>query len=189
MIACSSSFSAFESINANETDREFILNELLQKVEKLFDFVVLDCPPSLGLITVNAFTASDSIYVPLEAQLFSTDGLLKVIEMVAKINKRLNPNLKINGIFFTRFDRRKILKRETLETIKASYPDLILKSWIRESIALGESPHFGQDIFTYANHSAGALDYTELVDEILTIENGVHSVNVKHNMNSVTNIK
>ena len=169
-LASSSAISSFEKLKGDEINREFILKETLASCMDKFDYIILDCPPNLGLITVNAFVAAHSVYTPLEAQLYSTDGLIKVIDMVNKVNKRLNPELALKGIFFTRFDRRKILKRETLESIKESYGELLLNTTIRESIALGEAPHLGKDIFSYAIKSAGAIDYGALVDEILERE-------------------
>lgn len=170
VVACNNAFSSFEKLKGDDLEKEFLLAECLKSVSTLFDFVLLDCPPSLGLITINAFVASQSIYVPLEAQLYSTEGLLKVIEMEAKIKKRLNPKLALKGLFFTRFDKRKILKRETLESIKSDFSSLFLNSTIRETIGLGEAPHMAKDIFDYAPESAGASDYAQLVDEILKIE-------------------
>jgi len=169
-IACNNAFSSFEKLKGDEMDREYLLKELLEPIKSKCDYIILDCPPSLGLITVNAFTAANEVFVPLEAQLFSTDGLVKVIDMVDKINKRLNPGLEIKGIFFTRYSKRTILKRETLEEIRSAYPHLVLNAYIRESIALGESPHLGKDIYAYAKESAGAADYMALVEEILERE-------------------
>jgi chromosome partitioning protein len=169
-VACSAAISSFEKLKGDAVDREFILKETLETIADKCDYILLDCPPSLGLITVNAFVAAQSVYTPLEAQLYSTEGLNKVVDMVNKINKRLNPELLLKGIFFTRYDRRKILKRETQDSIRQSFPELILNSTIRESIALGEAPHLGKDIFSYAPHSAGAIDYGALVEEILERE-------------------
>jgi chromosome partitioning protein len=100
--------------------------------------------------------------------MYAADGLEKVLDLIARVRRRLNPDLSVGGIFFTRHDGRKILRRETAEELRARYPGLVLTSFIRESIALGEAPHLGLDIFTYAPHSAGATDYQALVAEILT---------------------
>jgi chromosome partitioning protein len=167
LIACNSAFSSFEKLKGDEMDREYLLRELLEPLKQKCDYIILDCPPSLGLITVNAFTAANEVYIPLEAQLFSTDGLIKVIDMVSKITKRLNPDLEIRGIFFTRYSKRTILKRETLEEIRSTYPYLVFNTYIRESIALGEAPHLGKDIFTYAPESAGSCDYKNLIEEMV----------------------
>jgi chromosome partitioning protein len=171
LVASTPNLSGLERSLANEIDKEFILQEKIKAVSNAFDIIILDCPPSLGLITINALVASSSVYTPLEAQLFSTDGLLKVFEMVNKIQKRLNPMIEIKGIFFTRYDKRKILKRDILESISKEYPELILKSYIRENISLSEAPHVGMDIFKYDANAIGCIDYSDLAEEILTKEN------------------
>jgi chromosome partitioning protein len=170
IVASSPALSGLERSLANEIDKEFTLQEKLKSVTNNFDVIILDCPPSLGLITINALVASNSVYAPLEAQLFSTEGLNKVFEMIHKITNRLNPSLKLNGIFFTRFDKRKILKRDILEQISSEHPNLILKTYIRENISLGESPHLGQCIFKYDPNANGSKDYSELTEEIIIKE-------------------
>jgi chromosome partitioning protein len=168
LVAGSPALSGFEKMKGDELDREFLLKELLEPVRERFDYILLDCPPALGLITINAYACARALYVPLEAQLYAADGLDKVMELVSRVQRRLNPTLSVGGIFFTRYDRRKILRRETAEQLRNQYPGLVLNTAIRESIAVGEAPHLGQDIFTYAPQSAGAQDYQSLVDEMLT---------------------
>ena len=168
LVAGSPAVSGFEKVKGDELDREFLLKELLEPVRGRCDYILLDCPPALGLVTLNAYAAAHALYIPLEAQLYATDGLEKVLELVSRVQRRLNPGLVVGGIFFTRHDKRKVLRRETAEQLRAQHPGLILDTAIRESIALGEAPHLGQDIFTYAPQSAGAADYQALVNEILT---------------------
>ena len=168
LVAGSPALSGFEKVKGDELDREFLLKELLEPVRERCDYILLDCPPALGLVTLNAYACAQALYVPLEAQMYAADGLEKVLELVGRVQRRLNPGLSVGGIFFTRHDGRKILRRETAEELRALYPGLVLTSFIRESIALGEAPHLGQDIFTYAPQSAGATDYQALVAEILT---------------------
>jgi chromosome partitioning protein len=171
IVASTPALSGLERSLANEIDKEFILQERLKSISNNFDVIILDCPPSLGLITINALVASNSVYTPLEAQLFSTDGLNKVFEMIHKIKNRLNPSLQLKGIFFTRYDKRKILKRDIMESISEEYPDLILHSNIRENISLSEAPHVGKDIFRYDHDAIGCVDYSKLTEEILRREN------------------
>ena len=168
LIAGSTSISGFEKVKGDELDREFLLKELLDPLRERLDYILLDCPPALGLITLNAYACAQQLYVPLEAQLYSTDGLTKVLELVGRMQRRVNPELSVGGIFLARYDKRKVLHRETAEQLRVQHPDLVLKNVIRESIALGEAPHLGQDIFTYAPNSAGAADYQALIAEILT---------------------
>ncbi|MFC6225672.1 ParA family protein [Hymenobacter artigasi] len=168
LVAGSPALSGFEKLKGDELDREFLLKELLEPVREKFDYILLDCPPALALVTLNAYACSQELYIPLEAQLYATDGLEKVLDLVSRVQRRLNPELKVGGIFFTRHDARKVLRRETAEQMRTKYPKLVLNSFIRESIALGEAPHLAKDIFTYAPQSAGATDYQALVAEILT---------------------
>lgn len=168
LVAGAPALSGFEKVKGDELDREFLLKDLLEPIQQRCDYILLDCPPALGLITLNAYACATALYIPLEAQLYATDGLDKVMEMVSRVQRRVNPDLTVGGIFFTRFDSRKVLRRETAETIRDKYPGLVLHQTIRETIALGEAPHLGQDIFSYAPTSAGAADYAALVQEILT---------------------
>ena len=168
LIAGSTALSGLEKVKGEDLDREYLLKDLLEPYREKCAYILLDCPPALGLITLNAYICADALFVPLEAQLYATDGLEKVMELVGRVQKRLNPNLTVGGIFFTRYDQRKVLRRDTAEELRAKYPGLVLRSTIRESIALGEAPHLTQDIFTYAPKSAGAADYQALVDEMLT---------------------
>ena len=168
LVAGSPALSGFEKVKGDELDREFLLKELLEPVRERCDYILLDCPPALGLVTLNAYACAQSLYIPLEAQMYAADGLEKVLELVSRVQRRLNPGLAVGGVFFTRHDKRKVLRRETAEQLRAQHPGLVLEAVIRESIALGEAPHLGKDIFAYAPQSAGAVDYQALVAEILT---------------------
>jgi chromosome partitioning protein len=168
LVAGSPALSGFEKLKGDELDREFLLKELLEPLSKRCDYILLDCPPALGLVTLNAYACAQALYIPLEAQMYATDGLEKVLELVSKVKRRLNPALVVGGVFFTRHDKRKVLRRETAEQLRVAHPGLVLDTVIRESIALSEAPHTGQDIFAYAPTSAGAADYQALVAEILT---------------------
>jgi chromosome partitioning protein len=167
VVAGSEALSGLEQLTSGMSEREYLLRTLLTHWQKRCEFVVLDCPPSLDLLTVNAYACATEVYIPLEGQLYAADGVSKVLELVARIRQRLNPQLHVKEMFFTRFDKRKVLRRETAEELRSQYPDLVLTTVIRESIALGEAPHLGQDIFSYAPQSAGAEDYEPLVQEIL----------------------
>jgi chromosome partitioning protein len=168
VVAGSPGFSGFEQLKGQEPNRDFLLRDLLAPLHSRCDFIVLDCPPALGLITVNAYACAHEVYIPTEAQLYGLDGLTKVVDLVERMRQHLNPGLKVGGIFFTRYDKRKVLRRETADLVRSHYPDLVLASVIRESIALSEAPHASQDIFSYASNSAGSSDYQELAMEILS---------------------
>jgi len=152
---------------SGEAGREYILKDLIEPLRASYDFIIIDSPPSLGLLTINAFTASDSILIPLQAQYLALQGLTKLIEVVDKIKRRLNKELEIGGVFITQYDKRKVLNRDVAETIKAHFKDEVFKTMIRDNIALAEAPANGLDIFRYSPKSYGAEDYLSLSKEIL----------------------
>ena len=152
---------------SGEAGREYILRELIEPIRPSYDFILIDSPPSLGLLTINSFTASDEILIPLQAQYLAVQGLTKLIEVVDKIKRRLNKELKIGGVFITQYDKRKVLNRDVAETIKAHFKDEVFKTKIRDNIALAEAPAQGLDIFRYNIKSYGAEDYLSLSKEIL----------------------
>jgi len=150
-----------------EAGREFILKEQLYTLRDRYDYLLIDCPPSLGLLTLNALTASDEIYLPLQAEFLAVQGLKKLTEIVEKVKMRLNPILKIGGVFITQFDIRRVLNRNVLEIISKHFGDSVFDTKIRDNIALAEAPTMGQDIFAYSPKSYGAEDYAALCEEIL----------------------
>lgn len=152
---------------SSESGREFILKELLEGIKSNYDFIIIDCPPSLGLLTLNALTASDEVYIPLQAQFLAMQGVSKLTEVISKIQKRLNPRLEIGGVFLTQYDKRKILNRDIGQAIENFFKTKVFKTKIRDNVALAECPASGKDIFSYAPKSAGALDYLSLTKEIL----------------------
>ena len=153
-----------------EAGREFILSELLEPIKDKYDYIIIDCPPSLGLLTVNAFTAADEIIIPIQPHYLAIKGLSKILEVVNKIKKRLNRKIEITGVFVTMYDRRKILHKDVLEIIISYFQDRVFKTQIRENIALAEAPSKGLDIYRYDKHSNGAYDYAGLCKEILKME-------------------
>jgi chromosome partitioning protein len=150
-----------------ETDREYFLKEIIDKIKHSYDYVLIDCPPSLGLLTSNALTASDQVLVPLQAEYLATQGLSKLLETVQKMKKRLNPGLYIGGIFLTQYDERRKLNKKVLETVQTHFGTEIFQTKIRKNTSLAEAPAYGLDIFRYNATCNGAIDYTSLAKEIL----------------------
>ena len=152
---------------SGEAGREYILRELLEPLRASYDYILIDSPPSLGLLTINAFTASDKVFIPLQAQYLALQGLTKLVEVIEKIRKRLNKELRIGGVFITQYDSRKVLNRDVVNTIQAHFKDQVFKTKIRDNIALAEAPTQGLDIFRYQGKSYGAEDYLSLCKEII----------------------
>ncbi len=171
LIPCNNTFSRFEKQFAGESDAQFILLDFLDALKTYFknklDFIVCDCPPSLGLITINAFVASQDVYVPMEAQQYSLDGLRQVLTEAEKIKARQNQDLAVKGVFFTRHNPRTYISHDMIALLEKEFPGLLMKTHIRRNIALEESPSLRQDVFSYEEESHGAEDYNNLVEEIL----------------------
>jgi chromosome partitioning protein len=152
---------------SGEAGREYILKELIDSIKKDYDYILIDSPPSLGLLTLNSFVASDEVFIPLQAQFLALQGLAKLIEVIDKIKKRLNKGLKIGGVFITQYDSRKVLNREVVAIIEGHFKKELFESKIRDNVALAEAPAQGLDIFRYNPKSYGAEDYLALSEEIL----------------------
>ncbi|OQC00075.1 MAG: Sporulation initiation inhibitor protein Soj [Firmicutes bacterium ADurb.Bin099] len=147
--------------------RELLLKEALENITKDYDYIFIDCPPSLNLLTLNALTVAEEVFVPLQTEFLAMQGLTKLIDTVNIVKKRFNKGLDITGIIGTRFDSRKNLNKEVIEKIKEYFKDKLFDTLIRDNIALAEAPGFGQDIFTYRKDSYGAEDYLALCREIV----------------------
>jgi chromosome partitioning protein len=152
---------------SSEPGREYILKELIEEVRSAYDYIIIDSPPSLGLLTINSFTAADEIIIPLQAQFLAMQGLAKLVEVVEKIKSRLNKGLKVGGVFITQYDGRKVLNRDVVESINTHFKSEVFKTKIRDNIALAEAPAQGLDIFRYSPKSNGAEDYLALAKEII----------------------
>lgn len=151
----------------NEAGREFILQELFEPLRNDYDFLIIDCPPSLGLLTLNALTCSDYVYIPLQTEFLALQGLAKIKQVIQKVKVRLNKSLKIGGVIATMYDARKVLNRDVVNTIEKYFGNLVFETKIRDNVSLAEAPAQRKDIFEYSRNSAGAEDYLSLCREIL----------------------
>ncbi|MBN2618844.1 MAG: ParA family protein [Spirochaetales bacterium] len=155
----------------NVPNREFYLKKELDKVKNNFDYILIDCPPSLGLITLNGFAAADKVIVPLQCEFFALEGFFKMLfETIKRIQKTLNPSLTIAGIVFTMYDSRTRLGNDVIDKVKTvfqKHPELIFKTIIPRNVKLSEAPSHGKTINQYAPNSNGALSYKELAMEVL----------------------
>ena len=146
--------------------RESILKDSIKGLRG-FDYCFIDCPPSLGLLTLNAFAVAKEIYIPIQTEALALRGIAKLTDTIDLVKKRLNPRLEISGVLATRYDSRKVLNRLVLEELESYFEDIVFKTKIRENIALAEAPLKGLSIFEYAPRSHGAEDYLALVKEIM----------------------
>ena len=142
------------------------LRKLLSGVSG-FDFVLIDCPPSLGLLTINSFTASDEVLVPLTPEYYSVQGIVNLRQAIDEVRENLNPNLSLSGIVITMFNRQKIVHRDIASSIEGMFGDIVFRTRIRSSVAIEEAPYQGLDVFRYDPKSNGAKDYGDLCQEFL----------------------
>jgi chromosome partitioning protein len=157
----------------NEAGREFILRELLSQVTDDYDYVIIDCPPSLGLLTLNALTSSRYVMIPLQTEFLAVQGLAKIKQVIDKVRFRLNTTLEMGGVIPTMYDSRRVLNRDVVDTIHKYFGEKVFKTYIRDNISLAEAPAQRKDIFEYSPKSTGAQDYLYLCHEILERIEGI----------------
>jgi len=157
----------FEVEMMSNPDREMALKLLLDELETSFDYIILDCPPSLSLLTINAMTAAHSLLIPLQCEFYALEGLGQLLRTVKRIKQRLNPNLKIGGILLTMFDTRTNLSHQVAENAEKYFKHLLFKTIVPRNVRLGEAPSFGKPILLYDADSLGALSYFSLAKEII----------------------
>lgn len=167
VITSSLDLSGAEMELINEAGREYILRELFEPVLEEYDYIIIDCPPSLGLLTLNALTTSDYVYIPLQTEFLALQGLTKIKQVIDKVRFRLNKKLEIGGVIATMYDARKVLNRDVVNTIQKYFGEKVFNTKIRDTVALAEAPAQRKDIFSYNRSSNGAKDYLGLCQEIL----------------------
>jgi chromosome partitioning protein len=155
----------------NHPNREHILSAVLEEQKKQFDFIIIDCSPSLGLITINALTAADSIIIPVQCEYFALEGLGKLLNTVKIVQARLNPSLQIEGVLMTMYDGRLRLSNQVVEEIKNHFEDLVFNTIIHRNTKLSEAPSFGKPVIMYDAVCTGTINYLNLAKEILQKNN------------------
>jgi chromosome partitioning protein len=148
-------------------EREFILKKVLEVYRFVYDFVVIDCPPSLNVLTINALTAADSVLVPIQCEYFALEGLSQLLHTIELVQKRLNPNLGIEGVVFTMFDARTNLSMQVVEEVKRHLGKNAYRSIIPRNVRLSEAPSHGLPITLYDEKSKGAESYKALAQEVI----------------------
>jgi chromosome partitioning protein len=158
---------AAEVLLVGEVAREQALSRVLRPLRKRYDHILVDCPPSLGLLTVNALTAADGVLIPLECEYFALRGMALLMDTIEKVRERLNPDLEIVGILATMYDARTVHGREVLGRVEDAFGGRVFKTVIAKTIRFAEAPVAGESILTYAGSSSGAVAYRELAKEVL----------------------
>tara|TARA_Y100001978_G_scaffold141577_1_gene126687 strand:- start:108 stop:875 length:768 start_codon:yes stop_codon:yes gene_type:complete len=151
----------------NLKEREYRIRQLLKPVKVNYDYIIIDCAPSLGLLTLNALSASDSVIVPIQCEYFALEGLGKLLNTIKIVQQRLNINLQIEGLLLTMYDTRLRLSNQVVEEVKTHFQDMVFKTIIHRNVRLGESPSFGKTIITHDASSKGAINYLNLASELI----------------------
>jgi chromosome partitioning protein len=151
----------------NLTDREYKMKAVLNSIKNDYDFIIIDCSPSLGLITINALTAADSVIIPVQCEYFALEGLGKLLNTIKIVQSRLNPTLEIEGILLTMYDVRLRLSNQVVEEVRSHFEDMVFDTIIQRNTRLSEAPSFGISVIMHDATSKGAINYLNLAREIL----------------------
>jgi len=151
----------------NVAGREHRLRRALEAVQQRYDFILVDTPPSLGMLTLNALTASDGVIIPVQCEYLPLEGLSQLLHTVELVRQTLNPRLEIRGVVMTLYDARTNLGREVIEEVRKHFPTIMFRSIIPRNVRLSEAPSYGESIATYAPQSSGGLAYASLAEELL----------------------
>lgn len=147
--------------------KEFILRDAVSSIKDNYDFILIDCPPSLNVLTINAMCTADTVLVPIQCEYYALEGLSQLMHTIELVRERLNPNLEIEGVVFTMYDARTNLSLEVVENVKNNLNQNIYKTIIPRNVRLAEAPSYGMPITKYDNRSAGAESYKLLADEVI----------------------
>jgi chromosome partitioning protein len=148
-------------------EREYCLKKSIQEIKSNYDYIIIDCAPSLGILTLNALASSDSVIVPIQCEYFALEGLGKLLNTIKIIQQRLNNKLIIEGLLLTMYDTRLRLSNQVVEEVKTHFQDMVFKTIIHRNVRLGESPSFGETIIIHDASSKGAINYLNLASEII----------------------
>ena len=151
----------------NMDSREQILKQLLAPLKKVYDYILIDCSPSLGLITVNALTAADSVIIPVQCEYFALEGISKLLNTIKIIKSKLNPSLEIEGFLLTMYDSRLRLANQIYEEVKRPFQNLVFNTVIQRNVKLSEASSYGKPVILYDADSKGSLNYMQLAQELI----------------------
>ncbi|MBR3947609.1 MAG: ParA family protein [Bacteroidales bacterium] len=152
-------------------NREYILKNVLDKIRDKYDFILIDCSPSLGIIVINALTASDSVLIPVQCEYFALEGLGKLLNTIRIVQSNTNPDLDIEGFVMTMYDKRVKISEQVLDEVRHHFDDMVFNTIIHRNVKLSEAPSYGQSIVEYDVSSTGAINYMNLAKELLQRNN------------------
>ncbi len=170
LVPSTSALAGAEVELANAEGREYILGQALGPVAEKFDLILIDCPPSLGLLTVNALAAADLVVIPVQCEYLALEGLAQLMQTIALVRERLNPRLQLFGLAMTMFDGRANLAQQVVDEVRSSFGNDVFRTIIPRSVRIAEAPSYSKPMLTYDPHSRGALAYKQLADEFLERE-------------------
>ncbi len=162
---------AIEIELVDKENREYMLKEIIQDVRDDYDYILIDCAPSLGLITLNALVAADSVIIPIQCEYFALEGLGKLLNTIKSIQKIHNATLDIEGLLLTMYDSRLRLSNQVVEEVRKHFQNMVFKTIIQRNVRLGEAPSYGESIIAYDATSRGAVNYINLANELLKQHN------------------
>lgn len=158
---------AIEIELVDKENREYMLKEALKNIKEEYDYILIDCAPSLGLLTLNALTAADSVVIPIQCEYFALEGLGKLLNTVKNVQKIHNKDLGIEGLLLTMYDSRLRLSNQVVEEVNLHFPEMVFETIISRNVRLSEAPSFGESILNYDAESKGAVQYIQLAEEVL----------------------
>lgn len=158
---------AIEIELVDKEQREYMLKKAIRHLKSAYDYILIDCAPSLGLITLNALTAADAVMIPIQCEYFALEGLGKLLNTIKSVQKIHNPDLDIEGLLLTMYDSRLRLSNQVVEEVQKHFDDMVFKTIIQRNVSLGEAPSFGKSIINYNVSSKGAANYLSLAKEII----------------------
>ena len=160
----------------DKDNREYMMKTALEAVRDQYDYIIIDCAPSLGLITVNALTAADTVIIPIQCEYFALEGLGKLLNTIKTVQNIHNKNLGIEGLLLTMYDPRLRLSNQVVEEVKSHFPEMVFDTIISRNVRLSEAPSFGESILSYDAESKGAIQYLQLAEEVLMKNEKLHQV-------------
>ena len=156
-----------ETVKWDEKEREYYLKNALEPLISVYDFILIDCPPSLGILTLNGLAAADAVLIPMQCEYFALEGISLLLQTVKKVQRGINPKLSIGGIFFTMYDSRTRLAQDVVLQVKSYFKDSVFNTIIPRNVRLSEAPSHGQPICLYEPNCAGARGYQKLAEEVI----------------------